>query len=201
MDDTTTTDLIQQTVSFKKMLSLGKLAEQKFLEWIKPKMPDDWVLWDTSGMPAFQKVDVDFVIQKNPKLAFSFEAVFTGTTDDFVCVEIKYDGSAERTGNLAFELYNKGKIGWGLVTRADVVFLFTADVDYKSNTVKKWHRMFRINMKRWRNRLFSAQGQGIVLNPTKPRMEYSGKWFVDHLDRIETLKECGVIDREFPVDW
>jgi hypothetical protein len=56
-------------------------------------------------------------------------------------------------------------------------------------------------MRRWRDRIFSAFGDGIVFNPTKPRFEGNGKWFVDHLDMIDTLKERGIIVDTRKVDW
>ena len=200
-----TTETIQQTKSFGKMSALGKQAEKKYQEFFDAHNPKGWILHDVSGIRAYQNIDVDFVCQKNKDIPFEFERVFTDGGKNFVMIEVKYDGSAERTdrptGNLPFEIYNKGDWGWSAKTRADFAFVFTVDADYDAMEITKWHNMHRVNMKKWRDRIFSASGSGIVFTPTKPRVEREGKWFVDHLDKIDILKETGIIEKTWSVDW
>lgn len=192
--DTTLT--IQTTKPFRKTLPMGKMAEVKFKDWLTPKLPEHYTLHDTSDMKPFQKLDVDFVLQRNPDIDFTFENVVT-CPEDFTKIEIKYDGSAMRTGNLALCLYNKGKLGWALRSWADLVFVFTVEADYKSGTIVKWHDMHEIVMKKFHERLF----QPGMFHPTKPRVEWEGKWFVDQLERIEDLKSAGIIYKTYPVNW
>ena len=125
--------IVQISKSFGKMSALGKQAEKKYQEFFDAHNPKGWILHDVSGIRAYQNIDVDFVCQKNKDIPFEFERVFTDGGKNFVMIEVKYDGSAERTGrptgNLPFEIYNKGEREIPSSEIGEIVMKYMKDLD------------------------------------------------------------------------
>lgn len=161
---------------FQKDLELGALGERRFADWVAAF--EQLELEDLSGVPEFQKADVDFRVRNTE-------------TGQETLVEVKTD-SYSHTGNLFLETQDGGD-GWFRFSKADVlVYYFVNGLNNHRNNA------YFINLPLLRQMIDSgeleleARGVNGSENRHGNRKRTKG-----YLLPVEVLRKCGALTAEY----
>ena len=113
---------------FGDIKKYGEFGEQVFLD----KYSADMEIVDVRKNPAYQKMDIDFLI--------------AGQGKRFVGIDVKVDTTAIETGNLVYEVVSHARNGWAVTTKAKYIFVVMAREQEELTAV----RGFWLDMDAWR---------------------------------------------------
>lgn len=175
----------------------GRVGEQFTLNSILKKYSENgYDVYDVREVPFWEEIDIDFVVTKKGNvLTNDWECV---RSDKFLKIEVKVDGKAIESGNLAYEIISHGKFGWALKTHADRVFMFITDKVISKNDKGEdslhAYEWYIIDMKKWK-----AYADYVSNSPFGPNW-IRDEIIVDILHRISDLKKENIILKEFSLN-
>lgn len=163
-------------------MKYGEVGEMDFEKNCFPKFEIlGYTMFDVRSEKKYQHADIDYVISKNgcAVLPDYCDVIYN---KDYVKVEVKIDGVAIRSGNLAYEAISHSNLGWSTVTKCDFVYFVLTD----ESCHKIWRRAW-VDMEKWNeycsNRKFKKK-----LSVIK-----SENGIVDLLCNINDLERNGVL--------
>lgn len=134
---------------YKDIKTFGKCAEDDFIShFYDNPSNNNKTLFDVRNIKQYQNVDIDFIIDKNGdnEINETFENVLINNR--YVKVEVKYNSVALETGYLAYESISHGSLGWGDVTKCDLIYQVFTERDSLKIVKRAW-----IYMNKWKNYL------------------------------------------------
>lgn len=167
---------------FKDIKTFGKCAEDDFIKrfYDNPSNKDK-TLFDVRNIKEYQNIDVDFIIDKNGEneINDTFETIISNKR--YIKVEVKYNSVALETGYLAYESISHGSLGWGDITKCDIIYQVFAERDTLKITKRAW-----IFMSKWKEYLANR-------NNKKKLSIIKNEDIVDLLCDINDMEKKGVL--------
>ena len=129
--------------------TFGKCAEDDFIKrFYNSPLCKNKTLFDVRKIKEYQEIDVDFIIDKEGEneITCSFEEILYNKR--FQKIEVKCNSVALTTGWIAYESVSHGSLGWGDITKCDLIYQVFTEKNTTNIIKRAW-----IDMKKWKQYL------------------------------------------------